>query len=262
MKNKKITAILTILFLSLSLCGCSGKVDVSQESGSEIETSEEKEEETETIKESESTEEEAEKEETTTKEKETAKESESKTEESKEEKKETETKESKTSESSKQSTPKQEETKQAETTTAPHTHSYSNSVIIENATCNKDGSKQLSCSCGDSRTEIIPATGQHTWQPQYEIIEYPKIEEWQQIQIGTSGDVYICNYCGEQSSSSEANVNHCASYIGIDNNHARATYTIRDGGPIYESKLIVIQEAKTENVLTGYICTTCGISQK
>lgn len=48
------------------------------------------------------------------------------------------------------------------TTQPPHTHNY-NSKVTTAATCEKDGVKIFSCSCGDSYTEKIPATGQHTW---------------------------------------------------------------------------------------------------
>ena len=48
------------------------------------------------------------------------------------------------------------------TTEAPHTHSYSSKVTTA-ATCGKDGVKTFTCSCGDSYTEKIAATGQHSW---------------------------------------------------------------------------------------------------
>ena len=47
-------------------------------------------------------------------------------------------------------------------TEAPHTHSYSSKVTTA-ATCGKDGVKTFTCSCGDSYTEKIAATGQHSW---------------------------------------------------------------------------------------------------
>lgn len=47
-------------------------------------------------------------------------------------------------------------------TEAPHTHSYSSKVTTA-ATCGKDGVKTFTCSCGDTYTEKIAATGQHSW---------------------------------------------------------------------------------------------------
>ena len=49
-----------------------------------------------------------------------------------------------------------------DTTVTPHTHSYSSKVTTA-ATCGKDGVKTFTCSCGDSYTEKIAATGQHSW---------------------------------------------------------------------------------------------------
>jgi len=46
-------------------------------------------------------------------------------------------------------------------TEPPHTHNYS-SKVTTSATCDKDGVKTFSCSCGDSYTEKIAATG-HAW---------------------------------------------------------------------------------------------------
>jgi hypothetical protein len=43
-----------------------------------------------------------------------------------------------------------------------HTHSYSSTVTTK-ATCGKEGDKTFTCSCGDSYTEKIAATGQHSW---------------------------------------------------------------------------------------------------
>ena len=39
-----------------------------------------------------------------------------------------------------------------------HTHNYTE-TIIKNATCTENGEKKLTCSCGDNKTEVIPATG-------------------------------------------------------------------------------------------------------
>ncbi|MCD8332191.1 MAG: S-layer homology domain-containing protein [Oscillospiraceae bacterium] len=43
-----------------------------------------------------------------------------------------------------------------------HTHSYTAEVTTA-ATCGTDGVRTYTCSCGDSYTETIPATGEHTW---------------------------------------------------------------------------------------------------
>lgn len=59
------------------------------------------------------------------------------------------------------STP-EETSKPTETTKPEHKHSYTSKVTKE-ATCSADGIKTFTCSCGDTYTEKIAATGQHSW---------------------------------------------------------------------------------------------------
>ena len=60
-------------------------------------------------------------------------------------------------------TDKTTDTDKATETEAPeHTHSYS-SATTKQATCGEDGTKTFTCSCGDTYTEKIAATGQHSW---------------------------------------------------------------------------------------------------
>ena len=42
--------------------------------------------------------------------------------------------------------------------TEAHEHSYTETITKE-ATCTEDGEKTLTCECGDTKTEVIPATG-------------------------------------------------------------------------------------------------------
>ncbi|MDE6568687.1 MAG: hypothetical protein K2K70_13290 [Lachnospiraceae bacterium] len=44
-----------------------------------------------------------------------------------------------------------------------HGHKYTETVTKE-PTCTEDGEKTLTCDCGDTKTEVIPATG-HNWEP-------------------------------------------------------------------------------------------------
>lgn len=48
------------------------------------------------------------------------------------------------------------------TATKPHAHDY-NSEVTSAATCDKEGVKTFTCACGDTYTEKIDATGEHTW---------------------------------------------------------------------------------------------------
>lgn len=50
------------------------------------------------------------------------------------------------------------------TPSAPaHTHSWDGGTVTKAATCGEDGVRTYSCSCGESRTESIPATGAHNY---------------------------------------------------------------------------------------------------
>jgi hypothetical protein len=69
-----------------------------------------------------------------------------------------------------------------------HTHSYS-AKITTAATCGKDGVCTYTCSCGDSYTETIPATGNHTWDSG-KVTTKPSF-------TATGTKTYTCTVCGE-----------------------------------------------------------------
>lgn len=48
-----------------------------------------------------------------------------------------------------------------------HVHSYDGGTVTTPATCGTDGIMTYTCSCGDTRTEAIPATGQHSPEDQW-----------------------------------------------------------------------------------------------
>ena len=58
--------------------------------------------------------------------------------------------------------------------TAGHTHSYTSSVTTA-VTCNTDGVKTFTCSCGNTYTEKIASTG-HSW-GEWETIENPTVTQ-------------------------------------------------------------------------------------
>lgn len=47
-------------------------------------------------------------------------------------------------------------------TPPPHSHSYT-WVVTTPATCGADGLETGTCSCGETITRVVPATGEHTW---------------------------------------------------------------------------------------------------
>lgn len=80
-------------------------------------------------------------------------------------------------------TTKEPETEKAEPV---HTHSYTSSVTKE-ATCDTNGTKTYVCSCGDSYTESIKATG-HTYDGGKVVKEATCTE--------AGGKVFTCTKCG------------------------------------------------------------------
>ena len=77
-------------------------------------------------------------------------------------------------------------TKPSNPTASEHKHSYS-SAVTKAATCAANGVKTFTCSCGDSYTEKIAATGSHVWG------EWKTIKEPTGTAKGTSQRK--CNYC-------------------------------------------------------------------
>ena len=75
-------------------------------------------------------------------------------------------------------------------TQPPHEHNYQLESETA-ATCGADGSRVYKCSCGDTKTETIPATGAHNWQE----------TSRQEPQVGVAGSItYTCTGCGKTES--------------------------------------------------------------
>ncbi len=51
----------------------------------------------------------------------------------------------------------------AEDKKPPHTHAYTGEISRVEPTCGKPGSRVMKCSCGDTQTQQISATGKHTY---------------------------------------------------------------------------------------------------
>lgn len=100
------------------------------------------------------------------------------------------------------STQKSTTTEEATTT---HTHSYE-VVSSKSATCTTDGSATYRCSCGDSYTEPIKATGRHSWETTYtkKTIHHDEVGHAEVHEIADDGfdfdaagytDQQIIDYC-------------------------------------------------------------------
>ena len=69
-----------------------------------------------------------------------------------------------TSSEATQNTPVQTTTPPADTEAPVHEHSYAAGDIIKKPTCITEGEGALVCACGDTISQTLPATGEHTYQ--------------------------------------------------------------------------------------------------
>ena len=120
-----------------------------------------------------------------------------------------------------------------------HKHSYTGSVT-KNATCNSAGVKTYTCSCGDSYTESIPATGNHNWEAQYKDTYHAAVTESHVVCKGCKTDF------GSGPNADDAAIEHVA--------------TSGCYGP-YHVTTVTIQDAYTSHDLVGYKCSTCGATK-
>jgi hypothetical protein len=130
-----------------------------------------------------------------------------------------------------------------------HSHSWDSGTVTQAATCTSNGVKTYKCSCGETKSETINATG-HDWVTQTTVVHHDAEGMYQQVQTGTQR-IFYCN-CGE------------VFYSGADrrahdpyNDHG---YSVWDE-PAYETRWIETQAAYDETVTTGYTCSVCGATQ-
>lgn len=115
--------------------------------------------------------------------------------------------------------------------TSPHTHAYV-AEVTKAATCGEDGVMTYTSACGDSYTEVIPATGEHSF------------GEWivtKPAEVGEAGEeTRTCTVCGAvETRATEPLPANYAAYIGetgyrtvqaaMDAAEALATITVKEG---------------------------------
>lgn len=144
-------------------------------------------------------------------------------------------------------------------TPAPvHTHSY---TTTKKATCTSEGIE--TCSCGD--TKVIPATGQHDYQPQ----TIQGTGHYEQIQVGTeqvlvrneTRQYYECLGCGAHHYSYEEHAAHSdPSSPSFSPNCAFARNLIRtESVPVYEEQPVYENRWVEDTPATTIrICSICG----
>lgn len=123
-------------------------------------------------------------------------------------------------------------------TPAPvHTHSWSETQRVA-ATCEAEGSVTYTCSCGETKTSVIPALG-HDWQGVYETEEYPI--------YGDAEEHEYCNVCNMD-------------ITGVSmKDHRESTGCTSMG--FHTDWVWPIIGYETEEVLTGYVCIHCGATK-
>jgi hypothetical protein len=134
--------------------------------------------------------------------------------------------------------------------TPAHTHAWDSGTVTQAATCTSNGVKTYSCSCGQTKTEAIGATG-HNWVAQTTVVHHDAEGMYQQVKTGDRKVVYC--YCGEKFYDNESYQAHAN-----ENDHHRFTLNYED---TYETKWVETQAAYDETVTTGYICSVCGATQ-
>ena len=70
---------------------------------------------------------------------------------------------------------------------ADHQHNWGKGIVTKNPTCTTTGSRRFICECGDTKTEVIPATGH-------------QIENWKKVSDATvfapKKEEGVCSICG------------------------------------------------------------------
>lgn len=126
-----------------------------------------------------------------------------------------------------------------------HTHSYSSSVTTQ-PTCGKAGVRTYTCSCGNSYTESIPATGNHKWEKQYKTETVPAKTHQETI------CKQVCGGCGKKFDTIYDVAGHVAAVFG----DACSYYY-----PEYETITVIDEPETTKDVYIGSKCSVCGAWQ-
>ncbi len=123
--------------------------------------------------------------------------------------------------------------------TTKHTHSYT-STVTKQPTCSSTGTITYTCSCGDSYTEEIAATG-HTW------VEYTYTEE---VDLGpVYEEKFVCSRCNAQfDTGAEASEHMETVHAGQICSFANCSVKTSDHHYV-------------TNTYEGYKCSVCGATK-
>lgn len=123
--------------------------------------------------------------------------------------------------------------------TSVHQHNYSSSVAVQ-PSCAEPGKRVYTCICGDSYTERIAPTGNHSWQKQYRMQTIPEQSHVKR----TWG--YICNDCDTMFETGDEAHDHIMS-------QTCRSYTFR-----FKEETVIDAPEHTEQICIGSKCAVCG----
>ena len=144
-----------------------------------------------------------------------------------------------------------------EPTTPPHTHNYTASVTTQ-PTCSTAGTRTYSCSCGDSYSESIPATGNHSWIHHDATGHYEeKIITPERTETVYEGH-YICNGCGGDFGT---NINAITDHILFTDCWNPGSYHVESIAVGTETIPAVTESTWVEDSAAYDSCSVCGATK-
>lgn len=126
---------------------------------------------------------------------------------------------------------------------ATHTHSYT-SKVTKAATCTADGTKTYTCSCGDSYTETIKATG-HKWGNTGEREENHIEKKSHEVKIYVLGDGTVFYTKEEAKAACEEGVK----------NHIEGRYNY------HTDYITIVDQEGSYDYVTYHKCKNCGTEE-
>lgn len=147
-----------------------------------------------------------------------------------------------------------------EPTTPPHTHNYATSVTKQ-PTCSTAGTRTYSCSCGDSYSESIPATGNHNWVHHDATGHYEeKIITPERTETIYEGHA-ICNGCGNDFGAGEAGLEAIGIHIATTDCWNPGSYHTESIAVGTETIPAVTESIWVEDSAAYDSCSVCGATK-
>ncbi len=162
-----------------------------------------------------------------------------------------------------------------------HSHTWDAGVITTPATCTTDGVKTYTCSCGETKTEIIPATGVHTY-GEWEVDGdnhkktcsncgdvITEAHAWDGGVITTpatctenGSKVFTCTVCGGTKTEVIPAIGHAYGEWEVDgDNHKKTCSNCGDvitEAHTWDAGVVTKEPTATETGIKTFTCTVCG----